>query len=142
MAEHERHREPVPGRRQGSGSISRVGRLQLIPVTVNVRSFGASSTPQNEKKFRFNVFVNQKWTPYLMMLTLFNSVSSLNDFADEATYRLSGKIEFDGLPNLSLSTMLAPGEAPVPEDLNPAEFAAMTTVARAILNLHETITRN
>jgi hypothetical protein len=34
------------------------------------------------------------------------------------------------------------GEAPAPEDLKPAEFAAMTTVARAILNLHETITRN
>jgi hypothetical protein len=34
------------------------------------------------------------------------------------------------------------GEAPVPEEWKPAEFAAMTTVARAILNLHEMITRN
>jgi len=34
------------------------------------------------------------------------------------------------------------GESPVPGNLKPAEFAAMTTVARAILNLHETITRN
>ena len=34
------------------------------------------------------------------------------------------------------------GEAPVPADLKPADLAAMTTVARAILNLHETITRN
>jgi len=34
------------------------------------------------------------------------------------------------------------GEAPVPTDLKPAELAAMTTVARAVLNLHETITRN
>jgi hypothetical protein len=34
------------------------------------------------------------------------------------------------------------GEAPVPADLKPSEFAAMTTVARAILNMHETITRN
>jgi hypothetical protein len=34
------------------------------------------------------------------------------------------------------------GEAPVPGNLKPAEFAAMTNVARAILNLHETITRN
>ncbi|MCC6859115.1 MAG: PSD1 domain-containing protein [Bryobacterales bacterium] len=33
------------------------------------------------------------------------------------------------------------GEAPVPERLKPVELAAMTTVARAILNLHETITR-
>jgi hypothetical protein len=34
------------------------------------------------------------------------------------------------------------GEAPVDPSLRPADLAAMTTVARAILNLHETITRN
>jgi hypothetical protein len=34
------------------------------------------------------------------------------------------------------------GEAPVDARLKPAELAAMTTVARAILNMHETITRN
>jgi hypothetical protein len=34
------------------------------------------------------------------------------------------------------------GEAPVAANLPAAELAAMTTVARAILNMHETITRN
>jgi hypothetical protein len=34
------------------------------------------------------------------------------------------------------------GDAPVASNEPPAELAAMTTVARAILNLHETITRN
>jgi hypothetical protein len=34
------------------------------------------------------------------------------------------------------------GEAPVPRDLDPAEVAAWTSVSRALLNLHETITRN
>jgi len=34
------------------------------------------------------------------------------------------------------------GDAPVPKDVPPANLAAMTTVARTILNLHETITRN
>jgi hypothetical protein len=49
-----------------------------------------------------------------MMLTLFNSVSSLNDFAEEATYRLSGDIELEDHQKLSLTTMLAPSEAPMP----------------------------
>jgi hypothetical protein len=40
------------------------------------------------------------------------------------------------------AALIHEGEAPVPADLKPAELAAMTTVARAILNLHETITRN
>jgi hypothetical protein len=37
--------------------------------------------------------------------------------------------------------LVSTGASPVPADLPPAEFAAWTTVARAVLNLHETITR-
>jgi hypothetical protein len=36
---------------------------------------------------------------------------------------------------------LGVGEHPQPEDIDPAELAAWTSVARAILNLHETMTR-
>jgi hypothetical protein len=86
----------------------------MIPVSVNVRSFGDATSVRNEKKFRFNVFVNQKWTPYLMMVTLFNTVSGVNEFMDEATYRLTGQVEMDGQPNLSLSTMQASGDMPMP----------------------------
>jgi len=87
---------------------------EMIPVSVNVRSFGNSNDPSSEKQFRFNVFVNQKWTPYLMMVTLFNTVSGVNEFRDEATYRLTGKVEMDGQPNLTLATMQASGEMPMP----------------------------
>jgi mono/diheme cytochrome c family protein len=34
------------------------------------------------------------------------------------------------------------GDRPVPEELDPVELAAWTSVARVLLNLHETITRN
>ncbi|HEY2841947.1 MAG TPA: hypothetical protein VGJ26_22500, partial [Pirellulales bacterium] len=37
--------------------------------------------------------------------------------------------------------LLATGEWPAPKDLERAELAAWTSVTRAILNLHETITR-
>jgi len=40
------------------------------------------------------------------------------------------------------SEFIHTGEKPVDPSLKPADLAAMTTVARAILNLHETITRN
>ena len=40
-----------------------------------MRSFGENNAVRSEKDFRFNVFEQQKWTPYLMMLTLFNSLS-------------------------------------------------------------------
>ncbi|MGH7224477.1 MAG: DUF1553 domain-containing protein, partial [Gemmataceae bacterium] len=38
--------------------------------------------------------------------------------------------------------LVSTGERPVPADLDAAELAAWTSVARVILNLHETITRN
>jgi hypothetical protein len=99
-----------------SGIMGELGATSpMIPVSVKVRSFGEKDALQKEKDLSFNVFVQQKWTPYLMMLTLFNSISGLNDFAEEATYRLSGEVELDGQPNISLNTMLAPSEGvPVP----------------------------
>ena len=90
---------------------------EMIPVSVKVRSYTDGNAVLKEKDLNFNVFVHQKWTPYLMMVTLFNSVSGMNDFAEEATYRLTGEIELDGQPNVSMSTMLAPSELPVPTSM-------------------------
>ena len=49
--------------------------------------------------------------------------------------------EFRGAP-AEAAKLIHEGESPVSKDANAVELAAMTTVARAILNLHETITRN
>jgi hypothetical protein len=81
---------------------------------VKVRSFGEHDSVRAEKNFRFNVFDQQKWTPYLMMLTLFNSVSGLNEFMDEATYRLNAKVEMEAGAGLALNTMQASGDMPMP----------------------------
>jgi hypothetical protein len=90
---------------------------QMIPVAMKVRSLDEKEAVRRERDFHFNVFVQQRWTPYLMMLTLYNSLSELNEFAEEATYRLSGKVEIKGQHNISLSTMQASGEVPMPAPL-------------------------
>ncbi len=87
---------------------------QMIPVTMHVKSYDAKDTVQKSKDFHFNVFVDQKWTPYLMMTTLFNSISSLNDFSEEATYRLRGQLNVDGQHQVNLTTMQAPAGAQTP----------------------------
>ncbi len=98
-----------------SGIMGELGETApMIPVNVKVRTFGDNDKVKREKDLSFNVFVEQKWTPYLMMATLFNSISGVNDFAEEATYRLSGNIEFEDQTRISLTTMLAPGEVPMP----------------------------
>jgi hypothetical protein len=98
-----------------SGIMGVLGaQTEMIPVSLRVRSLDDKETVRKEKDFKFNVFVHQKWTPYLMMLTTFNSISQLNEFADEATYRLTGKVDMAGGPSISLSTMQASGEMPMP----------------------------
>ncbi|HKQ78885.1 MAG TPA: PSD1 and planctomycete cytochrome C domain-containing protein [Blastocatellia bacterium] len=42
----------------------------------------------------------------------------------------------------SARDFISAGDSPVAKDVNASRLAAMTTVSRAILNLHETITRN
>jgi hypothetical protein len=49
--------------------------------------------------------------------------------------------DFRANPQRAVS-LLEVGEAPVAKDLKPNDLAAMTLVTRAIVNLHETITRN
>jgi len=87
---------------------------QMIPVMMKVRSYNLDNTVRNSRDFHFNVFVDQKWTPYLMMATLFNSLSNLNDFSEEATYRLHGELEVEGQHRIELTTMQAPAETPIP----------------------------
>jgi hypothetical protein len=48
------------------------------------------------------------------MMTIFNTVQGLNDFAEETTYRLSGQIELEGPGRISLETMVASSEMPMP----------------------------
>lgn len=87
---------------------------QMIPVTMHVRSYDRENAVRKTQDFHFNVFVDQKWTPYLMMATLFNSLSNLNDFSEEATYRLHGELQVEGQRRIELTTMQAPAETPIP----------------------------
>ncbi|MEO8593107.1 MAG: hypothetical protein ABI759_07290 [Candidatus Solibacter sp.] len=99
-----------------SGIMGELGATSpMIPVTLKVRSMGAKEAVVSEKDFHFNVFVHQKWTPTLMMLTLYNSISNLNEFADDTTYRLKGKVAMNGPGggSIGLTTMQAAADLPM-----------------------------
>ncbi len=98
-----------------SGILGELGaESAMIPVSVKVRSLGEKDAVRRERDFRFNVFVNDKWTPTLMTLTLYNSLSELNEMTDETTYRLNGTVEMKGESSISLATMQASGNAQIP----------------------------
>jgi hypothetical protein len=103
-----------------SGILGVLGeRAEMIPVELTIRThIGAAAT---EKKLHFNVFVHPKWTPFLMLMTAYNSLQDLNDITtDEATYTLTGRIEFDGLEPLNVENRVTTVDAPVPAPLQLA----------------------
>ncbi len=104
-----------------SGIMGLLGEeAEMIPCKVKVRSFGHDGKVQKTRDLQFQIFVQQKWTPFLMMVTLFNALNGLNDFAEEATYRLSGTVDIEGSQRISLDNMFAPSGAPIP---TPMELA-------------------
>jgi hypothetical protein len=97
-----------------SGIMGELGaEAPFIPVHLNVRSLNNTGSPLTEKHLEFKVFVHQKWTPFLMMLTLYQSLQQMNEFADDITYRMNGHVDVEGGRSINVSTMLAPSEAPV-----------------------------
>jgi len=94
-----------------SGIMGLLGETaEMIPVTLKLRTHNKTI---REKELHFNVFVHPKWTPFLMMSTLFNSIDQVNEFADNTTYRVSGDIRLANGARISAFTMQAPTDAPI-----------------------------
>ncbi len=106
-----------------SGLLGVLGeQAATIPLSVKVRSLNGSGAARAEKSFRYQIFQHQKWTPQLMVFTLYNSIFGLNEFAEEHTFRLSGDIQLDGPHRISLTTLQAPTDTPVPAPLMLASW--------------------
>ncbi len=73
----------------------------MIPVEATLRSGGASKT------YRFQVFQNPRFTPFMMMLAFFNTLYGTNDYRDESTYRVRGSIQLEGFPEVKLENLYA-----------------------------------
>jgi hypothetical protein len=106
-----------------SGIMGELGaEAPMVPVHLKLRSLNEKNAVVKEKDFNFQVFVNQKYTPTLMMLTLASTIQQINEFADEITYRMSGSVELAGGGRLNVSTILADGGALAPPPLMLANW--------------------
>lgn len=103
------------------GMLGKLGeKPRMIPVKLALRSLNAQGLAFKTNTLRFEVMENQKFTPQLMMLGLFNAISGMNEFADDTTYRISANVTLAGGQKLDLRTMLAPTDTPVPASLQSA----------------------
>ena len=98
-----------------TGIMGRFGKEpQMIPVTVNVRG---GSKPRS---FHFDVLNNFKLTPTLMMATVFNALQGMNEYGEDTTFRLTGRINVQGFTPVSLQNMFAPADSGNPAAVNVA----------------------
>ncbi len=109
-----------------SGILGELGlTAETIPVTLRVKSQPQPGSKAESREFHFNVFAHQRWTPFLMMLSVFNTLQDLNAAAsDEATFRLSGSIQVEGQQDLKVSTMTVSGDGPMPAPMQMAAWWA------------------
>jgi hypothetical protein len=102
-----------------SGIMGELGETSpTIPVTLRIRTQPLPGAATVDRTFHLNVFSHQKWTPFLMMMTAANALQDLNSTAsDEATYRISGRVELEGMAPVQTSTLASAGDAPMPAPL-------------------------
>lgn len=80
----------------------------MIPVTLTIH--GGSGV----KEFHYEVLNNPRLSPVAMMATVFNALHGVNEFGEEITYRLNGKIDVKGFPEVGLRNMFSPAESGQP----------------------------
>jgi len=80
----------------------------MIPVTLNIR--GGPS----DKQFHYEVLNNARLSPLAMMVTVFNALHGMNEYGEEITYRMNGRINVQGYPTVTVQNMFSPTDGGQP----------------------------
>jgi len=89
---------------------------EMIPVTLNIHSTAGN------KQFHYEVLNNANLSPLAMMATVFNALHGVNEYGEDTTYRMNGRISVNGYPDVSVQNMFAPSDGGQPA----AVMAAMS----------------
>jgi hypothetical protein len=81
---------------------------EMIPVTLNIH---AGTT---NKQFHYEVLNNANLSPVAMMATVFNALHGVNEYGEDTTYRMNGRISVNGYPDVTVQNMFAPSDGGQP----------------------------
>jgi hypothetical protein len=81
---------------------------EMIPVTLNIHGGAAS------KEFHYEVLNNANLSPLAMMATVFNALHGVNEYGEDTTYRMNGRISVNGYPDVTVQNMFAPSDGGQP----------------------------
>ncbi|HEX2919500.1 MAG TPA: SpoIVB peptidase S55 [Edaphobacter sp.] len=104
---------------RASAIMGRFGtKARMIPVTVEVVSPATAAMSAKDKTYHFEVLDNRQLTPSAMLVSVYQSLQGTNSAAAEMSYRITGDMAVQGLPNVTMSGIVAQNE------LNPAAINA------------------
>jgi hypothetical protein len=83
-------------------------RPEMIPVTLNIHGGAAN------KQFHYEVLNNANLSPLAMMATVFNALHGVNEYGEDTTYRMNGRISVSGYPDVTVQNMFAPSDGGQP----------------------------
>jgi hypothetical protein len=110
-----------------TGVLGRFGQeAAMIPVTLTIH--GAAQPRQ----FHYEVINNAKLTPTAMMATVFQALRGMNDYGEDVTYSLNGRISVGGFPAVNMENMFAPSDS-----ANPAAYDVSVDVGSRFNRIYE-----
>src|SRR5438105_10679434 len=81
---------------------------EMIPVTLNIQVDVANKQCHDE------VLNNANLSPLAMMATVFNALHGVNEYGEDTTYRMNGRISVNGYPDVTVQNMFAPSDGGQP----------------------------
>lgn len=89
-----------------TGILGRFDRQpKMIPVTLSIHG------PSGPREYHYEVLNNAKLTPVMMMTTVYNALMGMNQYGEETTYRMNGRIHVNGFTDVRMTNMFSPVDA-------------------------------
>jgi SpoIVB peptidase S55 len=98
---------------------------QMIPVTLSIHG------PSGPREYHYEVLNNAKLTPLMMMATVYNALMGMNQYGEETTYRMNGKIRVNGFSDVRMSNMFSP------VDSTPTAYAVAIALGEHFGRIYE-----
>ena len=109
-----------------TGIMGRFGRdPQMIPVTLSIHG------PSGPREYHYEVLNNAKLTPLMMMATVYNALMGMNQYGEETTYRMNGRIRVNGFSDVRMNNMFSPVDA------TPTAYAVATALGEHFGRIYE-----
>jgi hypothetical protein len=92
-----------------TGILGELGKKpEMIPVTLTIHGGPA------DRQFHYEVLNNPRLSPVAMMATVFNALHGVNEYGEETSYQMKGRISVNGYPDVGLQDMFATGDGKQP----------------------------